>query len=184
MKSQKRHRTHFSYRPQQIESSTIGMPGNPASKPFQFVSETLLRRDYHHKLLFGAPMQATHNESCGLSIGIDIREYGTAKLNHNCFSHAATVHSSYSPQLELISSHSSTMGYERQTAMFKTQCRRLGYSVWEQESFDHFGQCGTLSLPYRAGISTWAHGPGCCGFFGPEPSATLDKCRRKAAHYR
>jgi hypothetical protein len=35
-----------------------------------------------------------------------------------------------------------------------------------------------LSLPYWAGSSTLALGPGCCGFVGPVPSATLDKrCR-------
>src|SRR5208282_2815498 len=37
-----------------------------------------------------------------------------------------------------------------------------------------------LSLPYWAGSSTLALGPGCCGFKGPVPSATLDKGRRKA----
>lgn len=36
-----------------------------------------------------------------------------------------------------------------------------------------------LSLPYRAGSSTWTLGPGCCGFIGPVPSATLDKRHRK-----
>src|SRR6266404_8084151 len=43
------------------------------------------------------------------------------------------------------------------------------------------GQLGTLSLPHWAGSSTMALGPGCCGFIGPVPSATLDKCRCRAA---
>ena len=43
------------------------------------------------------------------------------------------------------------------------------------------GQLGTLSLPHWAGSSTLAFGPGCCGFIGPVPSATLDKCGFVAA---
>src|ERR1700684_2980820 len=40
------------------------------------------------------------------------------------------------------------------------------------------GQSRILSLPTWAGISTLAVAPGCCGFSGPVPSATLDKrCR-------
>src|SRR5271155_880152 len=40
------------------------------------------------------------------------------------------------------------------------------------------GQSRILSLPTWAGISTLAVAPGCCGFTGPVPSATLDKrCR-------
>ncbi len=35
-----------------------------------------------------------------------------------------------------------------------------------------FGDPGAL---LRAGVSTLAIAPGCCGFFGPVPSATLDK---------
>src|SRR6266436_8239614 len=43
------------------------------------------------------------------------------------------------------------------------------------------GQLGTLSLPHWAGSSTMAFGQSCCGFIGPVPSATLDKCRFVAA---
>ena len=40
-----------------------------------------------------------------------------------------------------------------------------------------------LSLPYWAGSSTLALGPGCCGFVGPVPSATLDKRCRKGSSF-
>src|SRR5271163_1267172 len=37
------------------------------------------------------------------------------------------------------------------------------------------GSVEDLISPHWAGISTLAHGPGCCGVVGPVPSATLDK---------
>src|SRR5580693_7927429 len=60
--------------------------------------------------------------------------------------------------------------------------RRPGFtSLGVESSIDRgSGQSRILSLPTWAGISTLAVAPGCCGFSGPVPSATLDKrCRLK-----
>jgi hypothetical protein len=64
-------------------------------------------------------------------------------------------------------------------------CRSRG--VRENRESDSSGPTGsgqprTLFLPCRAGSSTGALPPGCCGFIGPVPSATLDKRRGSAAN--
>ena len=55
----------------------------------------------------------------------------------------------------------------------------LKFNLGVESSIDRgSGQSRILSLPTWAGISTLAVAPGCCGFSGPVPSATLDKrCR-------
>jgi len=62
------------------------------------------------------------------------------------------------------------------------QIRMRGRRAWfnfnlgVESSIDRgSGQSRILSLPTWAGISTLALAPGCCGFNGPVPSATLDK---------
>src|SRR5580700_8463763 len=57
----------------------------------------------------------------------------------------------------------------------------FNFNLGVESSIDRgSGQSRILSLPTWAGISTLAVAPGCCGFSGPVPSATLDKrCRLK-----
>src|SRR6202046_4655993 len=53
---------------------------------------------------------------------------------------------------------------------------RFNFNLGVESSIDRdSGQSRILSLPTWAGISTLALAPGCCGFIGPVPSATLDK---------
>src|SRR5450755_2026255 len=52
----------------------------------------------------------------------------------------------------------------------------FNFNMGVESSIDRgSGQSRILSLPTWAGISTLAFAPGCCGFNGPVPSATLDK---------
>lgn len=51
-----------------------------------------------------------------------------------------------------------------------------------ESSVDRIRSAEDLIYPHRAGISTLVLGPGCCGFVGPVPSATLDKRCRSAAN--
>ena len=53
---------------------------------------------------------------------------------------------------------------------------RFNFNLGVESSIDRdSGQSRILSLPTWAGVSTLALAPGCCGFIGPVPSATLDK---------
>lgn len=62
--------------------------------------------------------------------------------------------------------------------MFSALAIQFGVS---ESSVDRIRSAEDLIYPHRAGISTLVLGPGCCGFVGPVPSATLDKRCRSAA---
>ena len=58
---------------------------------------------------------------------------------------------------------------------------RTAARIWERDTSEtETVYRGFISPGYRAGSSTWALAPGCCGFCGPVPSATLDKRLRRA----
>src|SRR5690348_10102032 len=69
---------------------------------------------------------------------------------------------------------------DRPRTCIRRMRRRLYFSLGVESSRAlERGPLRILSLPTGQELAPW-HPPGCCGFLGPVPSATLDKRRREA----
>ncbi len=166
MQRQDRYRTQLACRPQQIESACTRTAHDPARTAFKNAGRKLLRRNHHHQFF--------------LRLGL----YPALQVG----SHAPVCPRSGQNRTTHLQNHSA-LAYSTHTYPFATRtCARMPLSWRARKSGVRFFWSDRIPVsrgPYlscRAGSSTGALPPGCCGFMGPVPSATLDKRRGSAAN--